>query len=73
MYIIDNNGKELYKYIKTRLVPLFEDKEYVAGDGDVPNLTVTLPSGKRIKLAILILLLVLLSPKLKKRNSSCEI
>ena len=54
LYIIDNNGKELYKYIKTRLVPLFEDKEYVAGDGDVPNLTVKLPSGKKIKFATVI-------------------
>lgn len=54
LYIIDNHGKELYKYTKTKLVPLFETDEYVVGDGNVPNLNVTLPSGNKIKLATVI-------------------
>ena len=54
LYIIDNNGKELYKYIKTKLVPFFENQEYAVGDGNVPNINVTLPSGNKIKLATVI-------------------
>ena len=54
LYIIDNKGKELYKYTKTKLVPLFETNEYVVGDGNVPNLNVTLPSGKKVKFATVI-------------------
>lgn len=54
LYIIDNKGKELYKYTKTKLVPLFETSEYVVGDGNVPNINVTLPSGNKIKLSTVI-------------------
>ncbi len=54
LYLFDNNGNEVFKYIKTKLVVGYETSTYIKGNGTVPNKTIELPSGQKLKLSSLI-------------------
>jgi len=52
--LFDNHGNEVFTYVKHHLVPFGESSYTISGDGRIPNATVTLPSGKEVKLSSVI-------------------
>lgn len=54
IYLIDQHGKIIFSYNKTHLVPMLETKKFKKANDIIPNASLTLPSGKTVKIAAVI-------------------
>ena len=54
LYLVNHKGEIVFVYDKAHLVPVVETNNYIKGDGKIPNVGLTLPSGNEITLAAVI-------------------